>query len=250
MMKTHHVSFNIFETFSNLVCQFSTRNGGISVGDFTSLNLGLRTGDNQDIVKQNRAKFFQDLDVTMENIAFTDQVHSSRVEIVRESKIYPESDGLITDQKNLFLVIQTADCFPVFMYDPVTEVVAAVHCGWRSVFKGILENTITLMRNHFEIDPQNILTAIGPGLQKECFEVRADLYEQVEGKYLSDYPEAGKRLFDLQKMIIDILNNQGVCSHHVSHHNQCTKCNGAMFYSFRRDGQRSGRMMGVIGIRS
>lgn len=247
-MKTEHISFDIYNPFPHLICRFSTRKGGKSEGEFSSLNLGLRTGDDQSIVKQNREAFFRYLNVPVKNIAFTDQVHSSTVKIVREPEIYPQTDGLITAEKNLFLVIQTADCFPVFMYDPLAEVVAAVHCGWRSVFSGILENTLTLMRDHFRVNPQNILTAVGPGLQKECFEVRADLYDQVDNRYLSVHPEPDKRLFDLRSMVVDKLQKQGVRSNNIFLADNCTKCEEALFYSFRRDGLRSGRMMGVIGI--
>ena len=249
MMNTPHISFDILNSFSNLVCQFSTRNGGFSKNDYQSLNLGLHTGDEQTVVNKNRELFFRNLNIPVNNIAFTDQIHSSQVEIVRQPGIYSKSDGLITAEKDIFLVIQTADCFPVFLYDPRTEVVAAVHCGWRSVFAGIIENTVTLMHTRFQIDPQNLLTGIGPGLQKECFEIRADVYEQVQEIYLSAYPEHGKRLFDLQKMIIDKLIKQGVRPENIENVGHCTKCDEALFYSFRRDGQRSGRMMGVIGQR-
>ena len=248
MTGTFHLKFNIFAAFSDLICHFSTRQGGASKGDFRSLNLGLRTGDNILDVKKNRTLFLQSLKISSENVAYTDQIHSPNVAIISQPGIYPETDALITSEENIFLAIQTADCFPVFLFDPTNRIIAAVHCGWRSVLSGIIENTIGEMQSQFDVKDHNLLVSIGPGLQKSCFEIREDLYKRVDNSYLGVHPDPQKRFFDLRKMIIFKLHNLGITGKAIFASNLCTKCNENMFYSFRRDGNRSGRMMGIIGM--
>ena len=250
MTGTFHLKFNIFAEYNDLTCHFSTRQAGVSKGDFRSLNLGLRTGDNIIDVQKNRDLFLQSLKISSENIAYTDQIHSSNVAIISQPGIYPETDALITSDENVFLAIQTADCFPVFLFDPANRIVAAVHCGWRGVLEGIIENTISEMRSQFDVKDYNLLVAIGPGLQKSCFEIREDLYMRVDNAFLGIHPDPQKRFLDLRKMIIFRLLNLGVARKAIFASNLCTKCSENMFYSFRRDGNRSGRMMGIIGMRN
>ncbi len=239
--------FDIFPA-SQLLCFFSTRVGGISKGKYHSLNLGLNTGDVLNKVKSNRNALISHLNISESQIAFTDQVHSGNVKIAATPGIYRETDALITNRPNLFLAIQTADCFPIFIYSPEHRVIAAIHAGWRGTKAGIIENTIILLQEKFNIKTEIILAVVGPGLQKECFEVEQDTYYLFEKKYLSDAKTEGKKLLDLKSVIIDKLKTMGLVDINIFSSDICTKCDEKNYYSYRRDKHQSGRMMGIIGL--
>lgn len=249
MIPSSYIQFNIFNPYSNLVCAFSTRFGGTSKDPYHSLNLGLKTGDKLAFVHENRARFIRSLSINEDQIAYTDQVHSANVEIVTKAGIYAETDALITVRKNLFLVIQTADCFPLFVVDPGTNIIAAIHAGWRGALQGVIENTLKTMETKLNVNPDNLFVAVGPGLQQECFEIQSDVYDQIENKYLKIHSDETKRFLDLKNLIIDKLLQSGLNRKHIYDSGRCTKCEKESFYSFRRDKNKSGRMMGIIGQR-
>jgi len=242
------LSFEIFKPFKNLICLFSTRRNGFSKEPYDSLNLGLRTGDNFADIEKNRAKFFKEISIHQDQIAFTDQIHSARAIVIEQSGIYSKSDALITARKGLFLAIQAADCFPIFLYDPKNQIIAAIHAGWRGVVDGIIENTISSLCTVFSTDSSDLFAAVGPGLQRECFEVREDVYNLVDRKYMTQHPDRTKKFFDLQSLIEDRLINIGIIKEHVDLIPLCTKCENNLFFSYRRDKAQSGRMMGIIGL--
>ena len=249
MNPAQYITFDIFKSYPDLVCVFSTRNGGVSTGAYASLNMGLKTGDHQQSVIENRRIFFEKLNIPQVQIAFTDQVHSGNAAYAVGPGILNQTDALITDKENLFLVIQTADCFPVFLYDRKKRAIAAIHAGWQGVLNKIIENTIEKMVRIFDSNPPDIIAAVGPGLQKECFEIRQDLFSRLDQTYLIRHPDNEKRLFDLKNMIQDKLVNQGVKTDNINTTEICTKCDQSNFYSFRRDKNVSGRMFGLIGMR-
>jgi len=248
MILPQFISFQNFFSTSDLLCVFSTRQGGVSSGKYHSLNLGLKTGDSRQSVMANREKLLSSINIIESKIAFTDQVHSTEVKFVTEPGIYEKTDALITNQLNLYLAIQAADCFPVFIYYPGQQLIAAIHAGWRGALNGIIEKTITHMCDQFKVEPGNLLTAIGPGLQKECFEVQKDVFSLFEGKYLTETQDKTKQLLDLQSFIVDQLKYSGVIDVNIFNSDICTKCQQTDFYSYRRDQQKSGRMMGIIGV--
>ncbi len=248
MISPQFISFQNNFSASEVLCIFSTRNGGLSSGKYHSLNLGLKTGDSRQSVIANREKLFSSINILESQIAFTDQVHSTEVKFVTEPGIYEKTDALITNRPNLYLAIQAADCFPVFIYYPRQQLIAAIHAGWRGVLNGIIEMTITHMRDQFNVEPDNLLTAIGPGLQKECFEVQKDVFSLFDGKYLTETQNKNKQLLDFQSFIIDQLKDSGVIDVNIFHSGICTKCRETDYYSYRRDQHKSGRMIGIIGV--
>ena len=231
MNSPQFIIFDNFKAYPRLVCVFSTRKGGISVKDYQSLNLGLKTGDRNEFIIENRRRFFNEINVNSSQIAYSDQVHSGHVECVADSGIYRQTDALITDKLNLFLTIQTADCFPVFLYGKKKSIVAAIHAGWRGVFNNIIENTVGMAIEKFRVDPADIIAAIGPGLQRECFEIRRDVFNLIDDKYLSDHPEKEKKYFDLRQTIYDRLLMQGIGAENIDKSEICTKCDRENFFS-------------------
>jgi YfiH family protein len=160
-----------------------------------------------------------------------------------------KADALISNKSNLFLGVQTADCFPIFLFDPQNRAIGVIHAGWQGAIKGIIPKTISMMKTEFSSNPLEIRVAVGPGLQKECFEVQEDVYDQFPGSCLIKHPDAAKRYLDLQKYVIDNLITSGIQPQNIELNKSCTKCLDSLYYSFRRDGEKSGRMMGLLGIR-
>jgi YfiH family protein len=242
------VSFPIFRSFAELLCVVSTRQGGFSQGGYTGLNLGKHTGDQLSLVRKNRDHFFGRLGLTEQQVALGEQVHSARVRQVSRAGVYAQTDALITREKNLFLAVLIADCFPVFLFDPFSATVAVIHAGWRGTQAGIIENALVKLKSELNIPAGRIIAAIGPGLQRECFEVRKDVYGLFAQRYLSVHPEPDKKYLDLRQVIVDILLQQGISGEKIEWSAGCTFCSAEKYYSFRREEKNSGRMMGIIGI--
>ena len=148
------------------------------------------------------------------------------------------------NQANIFLTIQTADCFPLMIYIPDSHIVACVHCGWRGVADGIVQNVLKTCN----VSLRKAFAVIGPGLQKSCFEVGRDVFTRFDPRYFSPHPHAGKQYLDLQTVIADTLLEWGFNRNNIYRENICTHCEQDTFYSYRRNGQKSGRMMGIIGM--
>jgi len=244
------ITFSIFQQFPYLTCVFSTRHGGESTGMYAGQNMGLNTGDDRRIVTNNRRRFFTAASVPETQIAFSDQIHSSNISIADLPGLYRESDGLITKEKNLFLAIQTADCFPVFLFSPHDQIVSVIHTGWRGAKAGIIAKACETIFSGFQIQPANLYAAIGPGIQKECFEVGPDVSRHYPDQFLSLHHDPAKRYLDLAGFIKNTLIQQGIPGRQIEDQGICTVCDRDRFYSFRRDKEKSGRMIGIIGIRS
>jgi YfiH family protein len=243
------ISFALFRPYQELICAFSTRQGGCSQGIYSGLNLGMNTGDTSENIVKNRESFFRYLAIDEKQVAYGQQRHTACVKMIDRPGIFKETDALVTRQKNIFLAVLTADCFPVFLFDPLSAMVSIIHAGWKGTQSGIIENTLHLLQVKLGLAAGHLLVAIGPGLQSECFEVREDVYCLFPAHYSSPHAEAGKKYLNLQRVIIDKLVAQGVTREQIECSPECTRCAADRFYSYRREGKNSGRMMGIIGIR-
>ena len=235
--------FKIFSGY-DLIHGYSTRLGGVSAAPFDSLNLGKNTADNPHSVEKNRAIFFNALGIDKKRCVFPAQVHSAAIQTVNRPGIVKECDALITAEKNLFLTIQTADCFPVFLYDFQNKIAAIVHSGWRGTAQNIVGKTIEKMSGN----PAKMVAAVGPGVQQACYQVDEKTAAHFAEKYLLPDGAAHFKL-DILAAIIDQITESGVARENIEADRDCTHCRADLYYSYRRDGENSGRMMGVIGIR-
>lgn len=239
--------FSHLKPFKNLLQINSTRAGGFSAAPYHFLNLGIHSADDLRVVRRNRTHFFKKLSIPENRLVFPEQVHSDRVEFVYEPGKVPRCDALVTDVPNLFLTIQTADCFSLFLFDPVAQAVAIVHSGWRGTARNIVGKTITVMVDECGSRPENILAGIGPGIQQSCYQVDDQTASNFDHAYLiPDGP--GHFKLDVQGNILDQLLESGIERDKTQLDRTCTHCTEDLYYSYRRDGSQSGRMMGVIGI--
>ena len=261
---------------------FSTRAGGVSKAyGKNSLNLGFTKDDTRTNVKKNRANFDKTIGATNWPMATLKQVHGDviyRVSSPDDCEKPCTGDGLITNLPGLLLAIQTADCLPVLLVDPQKKAVGAFHAGWRGTFKRIVEKGVGAMQQHFGSDPGKILAAIGPGIHACCYEVGRDLRTQFEAQFsyakdlfveVSNYDPVREKypmLFltarapghsDLGPQIhLDLVEanrrqllDAGVPAKNISASDLCTSCRTDILFSHRKERGKTGRMMGVIGIR-
>jgi YfiH family protein len=242
---------------------FSTRRGGSSNPPFDSLNLGNSCGDDPDRVEQNRQHFFRTTGCHATPLQTLKQIHSSEVVLVRRGQVSadqpPQGDALVTDQKHLLLGIYTADCYPILLVDPHHAVVAAVHAGWRGVAGGIVSRTIEAMKDSFGCRTESLLAFVGPGIGPCCYQVGQDVYKAIAGTcpaaeswFLSD-PQPDERYgpkwrLDLQAGLRSQLEGSEIPGGSVFVLGDCTMCQTDLYFSYRRDGKATGRMLSIIGI--
>jgi YfiH family protein len=226
---------------------FSSRTGGVSSGFFHSLNLGLNNGDDRQQVIENRMRFYNAIRITAEQTVQGVQIHGDRIRIVTKPGTYPETDGFITTQRKLVLLIKTADCPAVLLVDPRQKVIAAVHAGWRSVVKGILEKAVRLLVSKFGSQPANMLCAIGPAIRGCCYEVQEDVWKIFPEDVVIRRSE--KYFLDLPLAIRQRLLRQGILKNHLDDSDLCPACRADLFFSHRRDNGQTGRMMAAIYLR-
>jgi len=249
MSDDSYITFQIFGQFEELVCGFSTRSGGYSKGKFSSLNMGNIKSDNRTDVMNNRRLFFKKLGIEEDTVALPDQIHSTNISVVSSSGNIPNTDALVTSKAGLFLGIQTADCFPVFIYCPVKKIAGIIHAGWKGAAQDILINSINLLIKNLGVSSLDLFVSIGPGLQKECFEVRSDVYEKFPLEFLESHEDSSKRYLNLSGFLKHQLISMNIPAEQIYLSLDCTKCNHEKYFSYRRDGVRSGRMLGLIGVR-
>ena len=258
-----YVQFECFDKFDDrLIHCMSTRIGGISTGECSSLNLGFSRNDKKENVTANFETICTSLGIKLESLVFSNQTHDNKLKIVGEKdrgKGYClESDitgidGLITSVPGVTLVTFYADCVPVFMYDADRNVAALVHSGWRSTLKDIAAEAVIKMAEVFNCRPASITAAIGPSIGKCCFEVGEDVYSLFSAKYGEPgfYRSigAGKWKIDLQGIIVKALERCGVDPANISQCDICTRCRRDLFFSHRGDGGKTGSMAAFMHLK-
>ncbi|MFC1692791.1 peptidoglycan editing factor PgeF [Candidatus Latescibacterota bacterium] len=238
-----------------VICGFTTRYGGVSLSPFDELNLCYETIDEQNSVKKNYDLLCCLLGVEAENIRVMEQAHTCNIDIVESGGISKAADGLVTSTPGIILGIQIADCIPLLLYDPVHGVTASVHCGWRSLVNGIAEKAVNIMVGHRSgtlgnnnARPADIIAAMGPSAGPCCYEIGDEVAMRLHS---GSVVERDSRLFgDLRTELALRLMKAGLKEHSIEVFSDCTICNSSLYYSHRRDGSLSGRMLGYIMIKS
>ena len=239
----------VFQPFLGLVAAQSTRHGGVSPEPFASLNLGLSSGDEAANVHENRRRFFADLGIRPEEVALGFQVHGDSVCIVEKAGVYDEHDAFVTNRPNVFVAVSVADCTPILIHDPKTQAVAAVHAGWKGTMKQIVAKTLLQMTRHFGTCPADCFAYIGACISECAFEVDTDVADHFDDRFKRFDTEKQKFLVDLkQANLVQLLNN-GVPETQIEVSPYCTVAQNDTFFSYRKEGKRSGRMLAVIGMR-
>lgn len=225
----------------------TTRVGGLSPPPYDSLNLGLNSGDDPQIVQQNRQRLAEALSLDHPT-QWLHQVHG--VAVARLDGSAPDlcADASTTDQANTVCAVLTADCLPVFFAARDGSEVAVAHAGWRGLAAGVLEETL----NQLRAKPEEIVACLGPAIGPEAFEVGSEVREvflSVHKDNVQAFKPHGvhKFLCDIFSLARMHLNRHGVSA--VYGGGTCTWSDATRFYSYRRDGV-TGRMASLIWIES
>lgn len=234
-----------FEMYSEITFAFSTKIGLNREAPFY-FNMSKNVGDDPKLVDENRELFFSSIELKSDQFAFQKQIHTDNISIVTKTGFQGESDSMITDKPNIGLAISTADCTPIFIYDPVQNVIAAIHSGWRSTKERIVKKTLYRLSKDFMSNPNDLIVYIGPSISQNNYEVGSEFIQYFDKKYLQRKNE--KYLLDLKSANADMLIDFGVKRENLEICELCTY-ESDFLHSYRRDGKISGRAFGVITLR-
>lgn len=229
-------SIGYFEHF------FSTRVGGQSTGSYNSLNLGVFTDDEKENITENFKRVFNAFGMEDSETVYLKQVHSDTFYVVDSDNFKKvknsQGDAIITTSKKIAIGIFTADCIPITAVDRKGSAAAVIHAGWKGTNLNIAGKVINHMVNCMGIEKEDILVSLGPGIGPCCFEVNCD----VADKFKNVIVRNGKHYVNLFKENIEHLINSGISEKNINSINLCTYCNKELFYSYRRDNKKTGRI--------
>ena len=257
----------VYLTFRNLeqagvLHGFSTRLGGVSQGDLSTMNLSFHRGDDPEAVMENHRRFAGAIGYDEGKLVFSDQVHTTKIHKVTEADcgkgITRESDiigidGLVTDRPGIPLITFFADCVPLFFYDPVRKVVALAHSGWRGTVARIGKVMLDYMKQEYHTQAEDVLCAIGPSICQDCYEISGDVAEAFHKEFTeAQYKDfmrsvgSGKYHLDLWKVNQYILLEAGIRKDHLDTTDICTCCNPDLLFSHRASQGKRGNLGAVI----
>jgi len=236
----------IFNTFPEILFGFSTKIGPDAESPFY-FNLSYSVSDEKGKVDQNRKMFFEKVGLSTNSVSFQKQVHEDFIQEVNEAGNCGESDGLITTSKNLGLAISSADCPAIFIYDPVQKAIAAVHSGWRGTEKKIVQKTIIKMKNEFNSNASDMVCYISPSISQVNYQVGKDVAEKFDSEFVMF--KDNKCFLDVAGANYKMLIDEGVKKINIQLSKLCSFEYENILHSYRRDGQKSGRALGVIAVK-
>lgn len=273
MMK-HHPQYNNLLQFNQLsqineIVHFSTtRMGGISNGSYSSFNMGNFSDDSPLNIHENRKLLAHMFYMNMSDFIVPHQTHGTRVLKIDEEflnldhttsiEIMYGVDSVITNIKDKFLCVTTADCVPIIIYDRKSKAIAAIHAGWKGTSGKIVEKTISTMQNEYNSSTKDMLVGIGPAISQRNYEVGEEVIKEMEtnGIDLSD-AEVCIKNYNSSKCHINLkeinrreLIDLGVLESNIETTELCTFDKQELFFSARRQTVHSGRMLTGIMIKS
>ena len=251
------LSFPDFDRYDWAKNGFSTRFGGVSKGHFASLNLDFHRGDEEEHVRTNYERIASAIGFSVGDMVFADQTHTANVlKVGRKNRgdgyladpPWRDVDGLITDEPGVVLVIQSADCVPIYLLDPEHQAIGLVHSGWKGTAAGIAAVAVKAMQEAYGSDPYVMRAAIGPSICPECYEVGEEVALRFPNCYVKG--KGGRKyLLDLQGTNRGILAEAGIPVDHISLSNLCTCCNQDLFFSHRAMGAERGQLAAFLWMK-
>ena len=241
--------------FKRIKHAFFDRREGFSKGVYKSLNCGLGSNDNINNINKNLDKVCKKIGCNKNNLILLNQIHSNivhKVDKIPKKKL--KGDSLITNKKGIALGILTADCAPVFIYDPINGLISALHAGWKGAYKNIISTTLRKFRlsgSNFE----DLIAVVGPCISKKNYEVKVDFFKKFTGKNKLNKKffntKNNKMYFSLNDYIKENLLKLGVKNIEIVKKDTYTSSNN--FFSARRSLKNKlndyGRNISVIMIK-
>lgn len=246
------LEYGILKPYSNIFAFSTTRRGGCGEGTYATFNCTHYCGDNPENVRTNLEILASSLSERPRIFVIPRQTHSTNVRVITDVPTPEELqdvDAVVTRLKDVCLCVSTADCVPILLYDTSSQVIAAVHAGWRGTVGRIVEKTLEVMKMQYGTEGKDVVACIGPSISLESFEVGDEVY--------TAFAEAG---FDMnriackyEKWHLDLweanriqLLAHGVLSGNIEVAGICTYQNHEDFFSARRLGVQSGRILSGI----
>ncbi len=256
-----YLSFPRFDETDGLKHAFSTRIGGKSEGVFAAMNLGLRRGDDDDIVHENFEIFCNGLGIEKKSLVAGAQDHHTNIRRVTKNecgigidkpKDMESIDGLCTNEEGVSLVIYAADCVPLYFYDPENRAIGLAHAGWRGTAADMAGTMVRRMQDEFGSNPEKLITAIGPSIGPKSFEVDkpcADEFYNIEGmdKYIIDNKN-GKYHVNLWNVNREYLLRAGVKEENIFIGNVDSYENSDLIFSHRKTRGQRGANIAVMQL--
>lgn len=190
---------NIFSQFPELIAAESTRHGGVSKDPYNSLNLGGSSPDDPENIAENNRRFFTALNVSLDQVAKSHQVHGTDILNVEHPGRFEMYDALITNKPDVQLAVTVADCTPILIYDPILKTMAAIHAGWRGTVGLIVQKTAEALQKQFGTDPKNCYAYVGTCIDECSFEVGEEVAEHFDSEYKRWDAGRGKYYINLKQ---------------------------------------------------
>ncbi len=256
-----YITFPKLERCGAVRHTFSTRLGGVSKGQYSAMNMSFNSGDTRENVEKNYEILCGAVGIKTENLVLSKQTHTNNVRIViAEDKgtgfskpSFEDVDGLITNERNVALVTQYADCTPLLFCDPVQGVIATSHAGWRGTVKLIGKVTVEKMVSDFGCRRENIIAAIGPCIGPCCYEVDDPVYSaflplRLELDRIFTPKNEGHYMLDLREANKQILLKSGIREENLDIADICTCCNCNELHSHRATNGKRGNLAAIIEL--
>lgn len=235
---------------------FSTRIGGVSKDQWSSMNLGFSRGDNPEHVKENFNIMCNALNVDINKMVSGNQVHDNKIKVANApDRSLSGFDGYVTNVAGLVLVTFHADCVPIFFVDPEKKAIGLCHSGWRGTVKSISKETINTMVKEYGSTIENIVVAIGPSIGGCCFQVEKPVVDEFNNtfgfakEFIKPDTVEGKYKIDLWEINKQILINSGVLEKNIEVTDKCTMCDTSLFYSHRKEGNERGSLAAFLSLK-
>jgi len=245
---------SLLSPFSTLTAHFTTRHGGVSSTPYESANLAFHVGDDPKEVIKNHDLLANALGYDRQTLIHMRQIHSDKIVLIDESFTFdtpPECDALITNKVDTPLMVMSADCTGILIYDPIQKAIGAVHAGRAGALNAILPKTIRAMSEVFGCSHENLQVVLGPSIGSCCYEVNETIAEECVGKgYYDAVRRKDKKVFlEVNAILLQQLDEIGIKKEHIEVIPHCTPCRCDEYFSYRADAQHTGRIAGVIILR-
>ena len=259
------LSFPLLEETGIVTQGFSTRLGGVSEGDYSSMNVSFTRGDREEAVRENYRRLGEAIGFDCESLVCSDQTHTTNVRVMTEDdrgkgfarpKDYRDVDGMITNVPGLTLATFYADCVPLYFVDPVKRAIGLSHSGWRGTVGKIGKKTVERMEETYGSNPADIRAVIGPSICQDCYEVSVDVIDEFRQAFSEEsWPELfcekadGKYQLNLWKANERIFAEAGIRREHMAVTDLCTCCNPTLLFSHRASHGRRGNLGAFLMLR-
>lgn len=248
------LSSSFLSPFANVTAAFTTRHGGVTKAPYESANLAFHVGDNSEDVLKNHELLAGNLGYDRSRLVHMRQIHSDRIVVADETFNFdtpPECDALITNQLNMPLMVMSADCTGILIYDPLRHTCAAVHAGRAGALGEILPKTIREMEQQFGSLRENLHIIMGPSIHGCCYEINETIAQETTAKgYSSALRRIDNHVFlDVNTILLQQLKALSIEPSQIEVIEHCTSCESDEYFSYRADRQKTGRIAGLIMLR-